>query len=454
MPAPAAALLSIGDELTLGQSVDSNSAWIADRLLDLGVRVIEHATVEDDSVAMAAAFRRLAGAADLLICTGGLGPTADDLTRQVLAEHLDSRLVEDAGSLTRIEQWAVGRGGLPAINRVEALRPESGESLENLHGTAPGLRARDARQGTEIFCLPGPPHEMKPMFERFVAPFAMALTNAVTRTRLLLTFGLGESRIAELLGPLMDRSRETHRLALVGTTASDGVVTCRIRAEGPDERAADRLIDEAEREIMSRLEAAGVDKIIFDRRDGASANQTSTNALPAAVVALLRDRNERLAVVESCTGGMLGSAITAIPGSSEVFAGGWLTYSNAMKSALVGVPEKIIKAHGAVSAECAIAMAAGALDRLDQTAESCVHALSITGVAGPGGGSDDKPVGTVWIAAATRRDGKKSAEARRFKFSGDRDRIRIRSVQAALGILRLRMLGLDMELLWEAERRN
>jgi nicotinamide-nucleotide amidase len=446
-----AALLSIGDELALGQTLDTNTAWMADRLFSVGVRVVEHATVEDDLGLITDALGRLGELADLVVCTGGLGPTADDLTRQAVAGVLADELVEDPGSVAHLEKWFAGRaGGLPAINRVQALRPASASSLDNPNGTAPGIRARDDARGAEIFCLPGPPHEMKPMFERFVAPFAQTLTRGVTHARLMLTFGLGESRIAEILGDLMDRDRESRGLPVIGTTASLGVVTCRIRGTGPDHAGALRALDDGEAAIRARLDGAGAGGIVFDRRDLASGDPGEIrDALPAAIVKMLRDRGERLAVVESCTGGLLGGAVTGIAGSSDVFVGGWQTYSNEMKQAMVGVPEALLAQHGAVSAPCALAMARGALARLASDGIRCEHALSVTGIAGPGGGTDAKPVGTVWIGHAAA-DG--TAEARRFVFRGGREAIRGWSVRAALGMLRLGLLGIDTDLLAQHER--
>jgi nicotinamide-nucleotide amidase len=453
-PGAAAALLSIGDELSLGQTLDTNTRWMADRLFSLGVRVVEHATVEDDAGRIAGALRRLGSQASLVVCTGGLGPTADDMTREAVASVVGAPLVEDPPSVEHLERWFAGRGGLPAINRVQALRPASGESLENPNGTAPGLRVPDPERSAEVFCLPGPPHEMRPMFERFVEPFARGLADGVTHARLLLTFGLGESRIAEILGDLMDRDREARGLPVVGTTASLGVVTCRLRASGRGAAEADAGLDEAEAAVRARLAGADAGGVVFDRRDLARGDSGETQtALAGAVVFALRSREERLAVVESCTGGLLGGAITAVPGSSDVFAGGWQTYSNEMKSAMVGVPAAVLGEHGAVSGECAIAMARGALGRLGDAGIGCTHALGITGVAGPGGGSEAKPVGTVWIGLASRDDGGAvGAEARRFRFRGGREAVRAWSTTAALGMLRLRLERLEMPLLGEQER--
>ena len=453
-----AALLSIGDELTLGQTLDTNTAWLADRLFGVGVRVIEHATVEDEMGRMVAALARLSDAADLVVCTGGLGPTADDLTREALAALLGEELVEDADALATLEQWFVNRGGMPQRNRVQALRPSSAVCLDNPNGTAPGLLARIESRACIVAALPGPPHEMKPMFERFVEPEARGMVSGVTRARLLLTFGLGESSVAEILGDLMDRGREALGLPVIGTTASRGVVTCRLRATARDSASARAMLDAAEAEIRRVFEEAGVGGIVFGRRDlsppdeGGGDSGETRDALARVVVEMLAERGERVAFVESCTGGLLGGAITGIAGSSDVFVGGGQTYSNAMKHEAVGVPTEVIESHGAVSGECALAMACGALRTLESQGIACDHALSVTGIAGPGGGTDAKPVGTVWIGRASRTGDGIAAEARRFLFRGGRDAVRNWSVQAALGLLRLRLAGISMPLLGEQER--
>lgn len=451
-----AAVLSIGDELALGQTLDTNSAWIADQLFLAGVRTAEHATVDDDEPRTAQALERLAAAHDLVVVTGGLGPTADDLTRFALARVLSGgpdaprgEMVEDEAALAVIRAWFARRpGGMPAANAVQALRPVAAACLPNPFGTAPGLFARVERLGCDVLCLPGPPREMQPMFAAEVLPRVRRDAGLRIAARLILTFGLGESLAAQRLGPLMDRDRAERGLPLVGTTASRGVVTCRLRHEAATDDLLRAALDDTEAQVNAALGPA-----VVARRDLAAGDEGDvTNALPETVVGLLRARGERLAVVESCTGGLLGEIVTAVAGSSHAFAGGWITYSNEMKSALVGVDPAVFAAGGpgAVSAECAAAMARGGLTRAaagdapgqPQTA----HALAITGIAGPGGGSDEKPVGTVFIALASTGH---ETEVRRFLFRGGRDAIRDWSARTALGMLRLRLRGLTMPLLGE-----
>ncbi|TVQ63729.1 MAG: CinA family nicotinamide mononucleotide deamidase-related protein [Phycisphaerales bacterium] len=441
-----AAVLAVGDELTLGQSLDTNSRHLSARLLDLGLTPIEHATVPDDLDQLVGAMRRLAGIADVVLITGGLGPTADDLTRRALAEATGDELIEDAEARAHIEGWYAGRAAkMPESNLVQALRPRRGRCLPNPHGTAPGLSASLGVGGrtVAIFALPGPPREMRPMLETHVLPALQPDASRTVRTRLLRVFGLGESDVAQRLGELMSRDRNP----LVGTTASLGVVTVRMRYDGAgDGQAAERALDASEgavREILGRHSIGPLD-------------------LPEAVLGALGERGETLAVAESCTGGMLAASITDLAGASRVFAGGFFTYSNAAKHAHLGVAESLFPerggsdAPGAVSAECALAMARGCLERgvLEWAGDRQrpTHTLSVTGIAGPDGGSSAKPVGTVWIARASS-DG--SAIARRFVLKGDRGTVRAWSVRAALSCLWAKLADADdLTLLREEERRE
>jgi len=421
----AAAVLSIGDELILGQTLDTNSAWLSARLTELGVRIVEHATVDDDCEAIASALRRLAGRARLVIATGGLGPTIDDLTRRALADALGEGLVEDGQMLSAIRLYFAARGTeMPENNRLQALRPESASALGNAQGTAPGLHARLEIDGAsaDCFCLPGPPNEMRPMFEQFVMPRLNPPAGGVIRTRVIGTFGLPEATIAERLGELMARLRNP----VIGTTASGGTVSCRIRFTGAAEEA-DEAIAQAERAVRE-----AVSPYDFGADD---------ETLASATLKELRRAGERLVVAESCTGGGLGALLTDVPGSSDVFCGGWITYADAMKLGALGVDKSTLRARGAVSEEVAIAMARGALRAAEEAGAPAQHALAITGVAGPGGGTKDKPAGTVWIARASDRGGEIEVDARRFLFPGERRAVRLRSALTAMAMLRLALIG-------------
>jgi len=401
-----AAILSIGDELTLGQTQDTNARWLAGRLADRGVRTLEFRTVPDDLAAQATALRDLCGVAELVLVTGGLGPTDDDLTRDALREAIGdgAPLVLDEPSLAALDRWFRDRGrAMPAINRRQAMRPASAECLANDAGTAPGLRARIG--GSIVMCLPGPPREMEPMFARFVEPILPRLEMA---TGVVHSFGQGESLLAELLGDRMRRDRDP----LVGTTASGSVVSARVRGTGSHASGAsmDRELSEIER--IWRPYAFGRGAI----------------TLAGALGQALQGRGLAMALAESCTGGLAGSLVTAESGSSAWFRGGVMCYANETKRDLCGVAQGTLDAHGAVSAPVALELARGVRGALRAD-----WAASITGVAGPTGGSDAKPVGTVFIGIA----GPAFEAVRRVRYPGDRAIVRDRAAKTALALLRL-----------------
>ena len=422
MNVPRAAILSVGDELVLGTTLDTNSRTLSSALREAGLDVVEHRTVADDRAAIAAAIRALASTVDVVISTGGLGPTDDDLTRDALNDLTDAGApqVEDAVARTDLDAWFAGRGRpMAAINLRQALRPKSVRIVRNLGGTAPGLAAT---LGTcRVFCLPGPPREMIPMFESDVLPAVRPAGAPAIAKRTLGTFGIGESALAERLGSRMTRGREP----AVGTTASGSVVSIQVVARGADAAAR------AEHEMAA---CAG------DASPYAFGSEDAT--LASALLEECRARGRTLAVAESCTGGIVGGMLTAVAGSSDVFLGGWITYSNEMKSAQLGVDPQLIARHGAVSRETVLAMAAGACARSGATL-----AVSISGVAGPGGGSAEKPVGTVWIAVHDAVSG--TGRARRFEYPGPRDIIRDRSAKTALQLARWALRREDAPILWE-----
>jgi competence/damage-inducible protein CinA-like protein len=407
---PTAAILAIGDELILGQTLDTNTKSIADALTNHGVIIREHATVPDDLDQLTDAITRLAKTADFLITTGGLGPTEDDLTRQALANTLNQSLIEDPKALVQIRTWFTSRNrDMPEANRVQALRPPQARMLTNDCGTAPGLAA--TLQNCKIFCLPGPPAEMQPMFDREVL-LALATEDAPpVTTRILYTAGLGESYIAGKLAELMHRENPV----LIGTTASLGLVAIRIRTH-LDVELAKTHIDHAEQQIRQHLAPA----VFSDKHN-----------LPAYLVERLKERNETLGTCESCTAGLISKLITDPPGSSAAFTGSLITYTNELKQKLAAVPESIIQNHGAVSKQCAQAMAEGARQQLETD-----HCLSVTGIAGPTGATPTKPVGTVWIALASKGQ---PTDTRHFHFRGSRDIIRQWAATTALTLLRLNL---------------
>lgn len=417
-----AILLSIGDELTLGQTVDTNAAWLSARLSSMGIPCAEHRTVPDDLDHIADTIRQCAERAEVLIITGGLGPTDDDLTRPALAKAMGVDLTEDPASVEHIASYFRGRGRtMPQRNRIQATHPQTSTMIENTCGTAPGIQASLGH--CEIFVTPGVPREMFAMFERDIEPAIRQLTGTsqTILTTKLNSFGSGESDIAERLGDLMARDRNP----VVGTTVANGYVSVRIRSEHPQNDQAQARLDETLDLVKEK-----VGPLAFGQDEA---------TLQDAVIALLTEHNKTVATAESCTGGMIASMLTDVPGSSAAVLGGWVTYANAMKAEQLGVPSALIEQHGAVSREVVEAMARGALEH-----SGADFALSTSGIAGPGGGSEDKPVGTVWIGLAWREGGETHIITRLAQLPGDRETIRDRSAKCALQLLRLKLLGEDL----------
>ncbi len=459
----AAGVLAVGDELLTGQTLDSNSRWLAHRLGELGLRVVEHATVGDDAAAIAEAVRRLASRSDLVVLTGGLGPTADDLTRDALSVLTDDPLVVDERALESLRRLFADRGReLRDGNERQAMRPGRAVMLENDRGTAPGIRAVFASgdDRTDVVALPGPPFEMHAMFERFVTPTVRAEPGSAIRVRVARHVGLGESNAAAKLGDLLERDRNP----IVGITASDGVISTRAVFRGPDSEA-EAALDATDAVIRERI--------------GAYRFAEGERTLFGALVDALVERGEALVLAESCTGGMIASRVTDVPGSSSALLAGWVCYSNAAKVELLGVSRELIEAPGpgAVSAGTASELAQGAVRRTpigpigsDRAGDAPkrIHALSVTGVAGPSGGSETKPVGTVFVGRATATlDPERSGaagedgavdvdgmdvEVRRFHFPGDRTRVRERTAVASAAMLLAFLQGrVAGPLLWEVE---
>ncbi|MBL8764046.1 MAG: nicotinamide-nucleotide amidohydrolase family protein [Phycisphaerae bacterium] len=434
-----AAIVSIGDELITGQVLDTNSAYLASRLVEASILPVEHITVPDDDAALAATLVRLARATDLILCSGGIGPTPDDPTREALAIALGEDLVTDEPTRAALAERCASRGRpLTPLTLLQALRPRSAAMLPNTAGTAPGLFARlrpDApAPGADVFCLPGPPMEVHAMFNLSVAPALRPVLRGGFATRLVRIVGLGESDAAAKLGPILARDRNP----LVGITASGGVLTCRIRAQTPPDATSDSVHSELDRTEAS-IRAALPDHVLDGPPPGADRSIAPT--LEESIIHALARRAETLACAESCTGGLLSEILTRVPGCSAAMVGSWVTYSNTMKESQLGVSRTLLESHGAVSDPAARAMAVGALDR-----SGARHALAITGIAGPDGGTPDKPVGTVHIALASRAADPATppiVDARRLALSGPRQEIRLRAAANALALLHFRMRGLD-----------
>jgi nicotinamide-nucleotide amidase len=412
-----AIILSVGDELVLGQTVDTNSAWLSQQLAAAGCDIAAHATVPDEQKAIEHAIAESSRRCDMLVITGGIGPTEDDLTRQALAEVMSAPLEQNAAWMTRLEEFfrKVGRT-MPDINRIQAMIPRGAAMIENTCGTAAGIAASVAN--CRVFVMPGVPKEMKAMFTRDILPHVQSRSDgAVILSRTLHTFGLGESAIAEKLGPLMMRQRNPS----IGTTVSQGIVSLRINARFASRDAAKRQLDGADHACRAAL-----GDLVFGADD---------DTLATVVGNSLASSRQTITTAESCTGGLLAKMLTDISGSSDYFKQGWVTYSNKAKTERLGVSANILNVHGAVSEPVVIAMATAArrLAKAD-------YALAISGVAGPTGGTEAKPVGTVCIALAAQD----TTQARTFHFTGDREMIRDRSAKMALTMLRFNLLNIPM----------
>lgn len=409
-------LVTIGDELLLGFTVDTNAAHLARELSALGIGVVRRATVGDDTVAIVNALRDALERTGAVITTGGLGPTSDDRTREAVAELFGRRLSLDGAIAERLRAWWDGRGsphGMPESNLVQALLPEGARVLENRHGTAPGLWLEDDR-GRWVAVLPGVPREMRGMLADELVPLLVARAAAsgaaasVVRSRTLRTTGIAESLLADRLSAL---SRDVLAADLAYLPGADGV-DLRLTVRELSADAADALLDRA-----AALVRAAVSRYVYGEGE---------TDLAAVVLDAYRARGWSIAIAESCTGGLLGARLTAPAGASDVLEGGVISYANSVKTEMLGVPAPMLAEHGAVSEAVARTMASGARARMHATV-----GVGITGVAGPGGGSAEKPVGTVWIGL----DVHGAVSARLLRLPGDRAEIRQRAAQEALRLL-------------------
>jgi len=428
-----ACILSTGDEVTLGQIVDANAAWLADALTGAGVLPVEQATVPDDATVIRETVARLARRSPLVVMSGGLGPTDADLTRVALAALVDEEVVVDEAALRALTDMLARRNRTMTDRQArQAMRPRSAHCLPNPNGTAAGLHVTvpAARTGaawdTDVFCLPGPPRELQPMFMSYVVPALRTDPAISTQTRLLHVLAVPESDAATRLAHLTRRDPSPGE-PLLAMTASGGILTLRARIQSRDSALiAGAKLDALEQEVRAILGSH-----VMGGRGRVGARGEA--ALASGVIQLLRERDRTLGVGESCTGGMLGELVTSIAGSSGVFLGGCISYANEMKVKALGVEQGLLEAHGAVSEPVARAMALGALRMTGAT-----DALSVTGIAGPEGGSDAKPVGTVFIAHASRdgvQDREPRCDVRRFLFTGDRHDVRQRAAISGLSMV-------------------
>jgi nicotinamide-nucleotide amidase len=401
-----AALLSIGDELLIGQVVNTNASWLGEALTAAGVDVVTVSTVGDERAEIAREITRLAALAELVVVSGGLGPTEDDLTRDAICDLLGCGMAIDAAQLARIEKRFADRG-IPVNerSRLQAQVPSAVRVLANEHGSAPGLDfdLDEAR----VVVLPGVPSELKGIVRDSLLP-VLATAGEIERTTFLV-FGPTESAVADMLADLVPIVGDGVTLAYL--PAPGGIRLRAMRAGRGDD------VEGRYRQLVAGIRERVGEWIVSD--DGSS--------LAEATGAALRTHGLTLATAESCTGGLIGELITDVAGSSQYYLGGVVSYANAAKIELLGVAPSIIDEHGAVSRQVAEAMAEGARARLGADI-----AVAVTGIAGPGGGSPEKPVGTVWIAVAEAS----GVEARRYTLGDERPMVRQRSAYIALDLVR------------------
>lgn len=407
-----AEVVSIGTELLLGQIVDTDAAFLSQRLAEIGVGLYRRTTVGDNLERVMSVLQESFQRADILVTIGGLGPTEDDLTREAIAHVLNEPLVQDETVADHLRELFARRNYPLTGNQLrQAMRPACARPLPNPHGTAPGLVAE--KDGKIVFALPGPRNEFEPMVTEQVIPYLAEKTGgAVIRSRVLRFCGIGEGALEERVRDLLQSDNPT-----VAPLAQLGEVHLRITARASSMDEAMQLIEAKERSLRERV--------------GPYIYGIDNTTLEEAVVNKLREQRQCVATAESCTGGLLGSRMTDIPGSSDVYIGGVVSYSNALKMNLLGVPEETLNRVGAVSEETARAMAEGARQNFGAD-----WGIGITGIAGPGGGTEDKPVGLVYIALSNSEQ----TVVRRYDQIGDRKTIKWRSTQLALTLLYRQMV--------------
>ena len=410
-----AEILAVGSELLTPLRSDTNALYLTAKLLEIGIDTGARITVADDASLLESAFRNALERADIVIATGGLGPTEDDLTREAAAGALGRPLSRDPVLIEELKARFARFGRvMAAVNEKQADVIEGAVVLRNSRGTAPGQRVE--ANGRTLVLLPGPPHEMQPMFEDQVLPALRARAGGrALRTRILKIAAMGESDVEQVVAPIY-KTFTNPRTTILG---GPGQVELHLTAEGASESEA---LDHVEA-LASRIRAGLAGRIYSE--DG--------RELPEVVGAMLQERGLKVAIAESCTGGLLSARLTERPGSSAYLERAWVTYSNRAKIEDLGVDAALIERHGAVSEEVARAMATSAKARAGVDI-----GVAITGIAGPGGGTPEKPVGLVFIALS----GAAGDRVRRVHFPSDRDRVRYQSTQSALEMIRRGLLGL------------
>ncbi len=405
-----AVILSIGSELVSGLRLDTHARDLARTLRRLGIDVVRHETLDDDIAAIADAFTRGAASAEVVLATGGLGPTPDDVTRDGLARAMNADLEAHPEARRLVDAWAASRGRtLSGSNLRQAVLPRGAEPIPNPVGSAPGIRTRLGR--ADVFCMPGVPDEMRRMLRDQVLPHLEVGHGAVVRVRTVRTFGLPESQVGERLSDLMARGRRPQ----VATACHVGRIDIHIHAAGL-ETEVERLLEADAAEVRRRL--------------GDVCYAEGETSMEAVVAERLAATGATLAVAESCTGGLVAAALVSVPGMSAHLLEAVVAYADEAKTRRLDVPADVIAAEGAVSEAVARAMAEGARRQADADL-----AVAVTGIAGPGGGTEAKPVGLVWFAIVDAA----GTEAARHVFPGGRQGVRERATLMALNLVRLRL---------------
>ncbi len=375
-----AEILCVGTELLLGDIVNTNAAFLSQKLAELGICVYRHTAVGDNPTRLKAALEAALDEADLVITSGGLGPTYDDLTKETVAEFFGKEIALDVHSLERIEEYFKKTGRkMTDNNRKQAMMPKGAVIFDNDYGTAPALAVCSDDGAKTVIMLPGPPSEIVPVFNERVMPYLFKRRQSVIVSKNIHIFGMGESAVENVIADIMKNSQNP----TVAPYCQAGEVRLRVTASAEDEQSAVAMCDS----LIERISETEIGKYIYG---------IDVGSLEHAVVVSLRKKKLTLACAESCTGGLMSKRITDIGGSSDVFCGGCVTYANEAKMKLLGVKAETLDEFGAVSEQTAREMARGVREALGVDI-----GVSITGIAGPGGGSPEKPVGTVYVGIST-----------------------------------------------------
>lgn len=403
-------LVCVGTEILLGNIVNTNAAYLAEQCAMLGLSCYHQSVVGDNEQRMEETIRRAVSRSDIVILSGGLGPTKDDLTKEVTARVFDMELLEDPHTRARIQEYfdQNHRGQITENNWKQAQVPEGAMVIDNYNGTAPGLILQ--KDGKTAILLPGPPNELKPMFERDIRPFLNRLEPEGIYSKMVKICGFGESKVESMITDIL----ESQTNPTIAPYAKTGEVHLRITAKAINEETADEMMEPMMEELYRRFGSQ-----IFTTEEAVTLEET--------VVELLKEKGKTVTTAESCTGGLVAGRLLNVPGASSVYMEGYITYSNEAKEKLLGVSHSTLEQYGAVSKETACEMAEGAAK-----AAGADLAISVTGIAGPDGGTKEKPVGLVYVGCYA--DGE--ARAYEFHFIGNRAKNRESTVAKALTILR------------------